>query len=244
MLSPRTSCCSVIELRQYTTQPGQLDRLVELFDREFVETQEALGMHIVGQFRDRDRPDMFVWIRGFPDMGTRGTALSAFYGGPVWAQHRDAANATMLDSDNVLLLRPAFPDAGLSHQRLDRPAPDAGSSAGSVIEVTVCPLTTPASKDLLVHLRHEAVPALQDAAGGPVACYVTEPAENNFPALPVRADDNVLVWITRADSTSGTHDAPVLGPAMESDVLPALGEHLAGSPETMRLSPTPRSQLR
>ncbi len=62
------SCCPVIELRQYTLQPGQRDVLIDLFDREFVETQEAIGMRLVGQFRDVERPDRFVWIRGFPDM--------------------------------------------------------------------------------------------------------------------------------------------------------------------------------
>src|SRR5690349_1433902 len=45
------SCCAVLELRQYTLKPGQRDVLVTLFEREFVETQEAVGMHLVGQFR-------------------------------------------------------------------------------------------------------------------------------------------------------------------------------------------------
>jgi hypothetical protein len=37
-------------------------------------------------------------------MEARRASLQAFYGGPVWRAHRDAANATMIDSDNVLLL--------------------------------------------------------------------------------------------------------------------------------------------
>ena len=109
------SCCPVIELRQYTLQPGQRDVLIELFEREFVESQEAIGMRLVGQFRDVERPDRFVWIRGFPDMRSRAESLQAFYGGPVWAAHRDAANATMIDSDNVLLLRPATASAAFAH---------------------------------------------------------------------------------------------------------------------------------
>jgi hypothetical protein len=54
-------CCAVLELRQYTLKPGQRDALIALFDRYFVESQEAAGMTIVGQFRDRRRPDRFVW---------------------------------------------------------------------------------------------------------------------------------------------------------------------------------------
>ena len=61
----------MVELRQYTLHPSRRDDLIELFDREFVETQEATGMHIVGQFRDLDDPDRFVWIRGFTDMSSR-----------------------------------------------------------------------------------------------------------------------------------------------------------------------------
>src|SRR5262249_48599854 len=111
----------VVELRQYTLRPGQRDVLIELFDREFVESQEAAGMAVVGQFRDLDDPDRFVWIRGFESMPSRAEALAAFYGGPVWRQHAAAANATMIDSDNVLLLRPATPGSGFPPPAAPRP---------------------------------------------------------------------------------------------------------------------------
>jgi hypothetical protein len=75
-------------------------------------------MRIAGLFRDLDAPDRLVWLRGFPDMPARAEALEDFYGGPVWQAQRDAANATMIDSSDVLLLRPletgtGFPDAPL-----------------------------------------------------------------------------------------------------------------------------------
>jgi hypothetical protein len=98
--------CPVVELRQYTLHPGQRDVLISLFDREFVESQEAVGMTVLGQFRDLDDPDRFVWLRGFDDMPHRAEALGRFYGGPIWKAHREQANATMIDSDDVLLLRP------------------------------------------------------------------------------------------------------------------------------------------
>ncbi len=63
-----TTCCPIVELRQYTLHPGKRDVLIDLFDREFVESQEALGMKIIGQFRDLDNPNRFVWLRGFRDM--------------------------------------------------------------------------------------------------------------------------------------------------------------------------------
>ena len=81
-------CCPIVELRQYELRPGQRDVLIELFDRELVESQEAVGMQLIGQFRDLDRPDHFVWLRGFADMEHRRQGLEAFYRGPVWKAHR------------------------------------------------------------------------------------------------------------------------------------------------------------
>lgn len=95
----------VFELRQYTMHPGKLDTLLELFEREFLAAQEAVGMRVNGYFRDADDPDRFVWFRSFPDMATRKEALTRFYSGEVWLANRNAANATMIDSDDVLLLR-------------------------------------------------------------------------------------------------------------------------------------------
>lgn len=97
---------SIFELRQYTLHPGRRDELIELFEREFVEPQEAVGMRVVGTFRDLGDPNRFVWIRSFADMAVRKAALEGFYYGPVWKAHARAANATMIDSDDVLLLEP------------------------------------------------------------------------------------------------------------------------------------------
>jgi hypothetical protein len=94
---------TVLELRRYTLRPGRRDELIELFEREFVEPQEAAGAHLFGLFRSGAD---FVWLRGFRSMPERRKALAEFYSGPVWKEHRDAANATMVDSDDVLLLRP------------------------------------------------------------------------------------------------------------------------------------------
>jgi quinol monooxygenase YgiN len=63
--------CRIVELRRYALKPGARDTLIELFDREFIETQEEGGMQLLGQFRDLDDPDSFVWLRCFRDMSTR-----------------------------------------------------------------------------------------------------------------------------------------------------------------------------
>jgi hypothetical protein len=100
-------CCPITELRQYTMKPGRRDDLIALFEEHFIEGQEAEGMRIIGQFRNRNNPDQFVWMRGFADMEARRKALEGFYFGPIWKEQRAAANDTIIDSDNVLLLKPA-----------------------------------------------------------------------------------------------------------------------------------------
>src|SRR5258708_5939547 len=102
----------VVELRQYTLRPGQREVLIELFDREFVESQEATGMAIVGQFRDLDQPDRFVWIRGFPSMPVRARALAGFYGGPRPQAHTAPPHAPPSQKGDMQHPRPGAPPSG------------------------------------------------------------------------------------------------------------------------------------
>ncbi|MEU4093834.1 NIPSNAP family protein [Streptomyces sp. NPDC026673] len=171
----------IVELRQYTVRPGARDTLIELFEREFVTGQEAAGIRVGGRFRDLDDPDRFVWMRAFPDMAARTRALHAFYDGPVWRAHRDAANATMTDSDDVLLLRgPGY-----------RVPDDAG-----LVVATVC---------------HPADPPGFTPPAAARAVHRTEHAANGFPALPVRTGEDVVVWFAdraEADACPGEPAPP------------------------------------
>ncbi|MFJ5924362.1 NIPSNAP family protein [Kitasatospora sp. NPDC092948] len=165
---------SIVELRQYTLHPGARDTLIDLFEREFVTGQQDVGITLGGRFRDLDDPDRFVWIRAFPDMAHRRRALEAFYTGPVWRAHRDAANATMVDSDDVLLLR----GPGCT------PAADARE-----VQVTICQPPSAAEFDSYaarhLHPRH--------------ALHRTEHAVNDYPHLPVRTGLDVRVWFGPAE---------------------------------------------
>ena len=238
MTAPQT-CCAVVELRQYTLHPGARDVLIRLFDREFVETQEAVGMSVIGQFRDLDDPNRFVWLRGFPDMTTRAQALQAFYGGPVWAEHRDAANATMIDSDDVLLLRPARPGSGFS-LRNGRPAPGAEEPREAVVTAMIC--HGDGSQDEPLSLFARVLEPAWTAAGADVAgCFVTESSPNTFPALPVREGENVVVWFSRFQDCE-SHERHVAALSRSPEWRAATRE-LNGRLEVLRLSPTARSRL-
>jgi quinol monooxygenase YgiN len=245
MSSPTAAeALSVLELRQYTLHPGRRDELIALFEREFVESQEDAGIRLVATFRDLDDPDRFVWIRAFADMAARADSLGAFYGGPVWKRHRDAANATMIDSDDVLLLRPLGCDQGLQAALLPRPPAGTVTPSAGVFTVTVCPLREPAT-DALVHAFDQCIHPWWVGVGGDLlACWVTEPAANNFPRLPVREGESVLAWITRFDDAAAQQRHAALVRASGCLDRPEWRAHLSGEATLLRLAPTPRSALR
>ncbi len=193
---------AVVELRQYTLQPGQRDVLIELFEREFVEPQEAVGMHVIGHFRDLDAPDRFVWLRGFPSMAARKDALQSFYFGPVWQQHRTAANATMIDSDNVLLLKPVRSGSGLAPARTARPPIGAAPTHAGAFCLGICALATAAEPGFVARFDGVLAPLLRKAGADLIASYVTDASENTFPRLPVREGEQVFVWVARFDDVA------------------------------------------
>lgn len=229
----------VVELRQYTLHQGKRDTLLSLFEHHFIEPQNALGAHVRGTFRDLDDPDRFVWIRGFLDLPTRQKALEAFYGGPVWQAYRAAANATMLDSDNVLLLRPI--DSAQTLARTQR------NSATELIGITIYYLGTVDTEAFVRFFSVEMRPRLVAAGADPIACFVTEEAPNNFPRLPVREHERIFLWIGRWKDTQSQRAfvdrwAAVSGwrDAAPESLLPAF----VRKPEVLRLEPTSRSALR
>jgi hypothetical protein len=239
--------CPIVELRQYTLRRGQRDVLISLFDRELVETQEAAGMAILGQFRDLDNPDRFVWLRGFRDMPSRAGALGRFYGGPVWKAHGKQANATMVDSDNVLLLRPATARSGFPAGPAARPPADCATPPSSVILATLYQRDRPFDEDFADFFGRQVSPVLSETGAEPVACLQTEHAENTFPALPVRTGEEVFIWFARFPGRTHLDDHQhrlERSSAWQDRVLPALSAALTTAPQQLRLAPTARSLLR
>jgi NIPSNAP len=229
----RTSC-RIVELRRYQLHPGERDTLIELFDRELVESQEAVGMDILGQFRDLDDPDSFVWLRGFSDMQTRKRALEAFYGGPVWKAHARAANATMVAVDNVLLLRRL---SGLALDADRRAARGSTAAQPGLLAVTIYPLADSASSEFAAFFARELEPALHEAGMTVLGSLVTEHSPNTYPALPVREQEDVFVWMALfADEDDGKRRIAELEE-------PVLAQYLDRPVERLRLTPTARSLI-
>jgi hypothetical protein len=231
----------VVELRQYTLHPGQRDVLIELFDREFIESQEALGMRVIGQFRDVDDPNRFVWLRGFRDMASRAEGLQTFYGGPVWKANRDVANATMIDSDNVLLLRPVHRNSGFSPDVRPRPPRGINGPGPGLVTASVYSLETGAENGMIDYFDRTLRPALVDAGAAVLGFFVSEPSRNTFPSLPVRENESVFVCFA-GFVAAAIELRWAAGPrAVALSALDAPG--LKTPPQRLRLTPTARSLL-
>lgn len=224
---------SVYEFRNYTMRPGRRDALIELFEREFVETQEAMGLRVVGTFRNADDPDRFVWIRGFADMQTRAAALEAFYTSEIWRTHRNAANATMIDSDDVLLLRPeagsALPD--------DRPPIGSQGATDAIIVATTYFLHPQSEQDFASFFAREVAPALSVP---PFATFATEHSPNSYPRLPVRENETVFLTLARFDNRDDHERQPTLDAVVAAEIA----RRVVKPTEVLRLQPTTRSALR
>ncbi|UDL91363.1 NIPSNAP family protein [Mesorhizobium sp. PAMC28654] len=245
------SASPVVELRQYTLKLGQRETLIDLFDSKLIDGQEKAGMTIIGQFRDLDRPDMFVWLRGFDSMEARKNALTCFYDGPVWAAHRDAANATMIDSDNVLLLKPAWPGAAFDLSGLQRngtPHPEksnGGNRLTDLVAIRIHHLRSGTEAEFARHFEIVAAQLLGALGARVLGAFVTEHAENSFPRLPVRADENVFITFTSFNSADAhaLHEGSLSTSSKWHQFQQAVEADLARPSETLRLSPTSQSQL-
>lgn len=247
VMNEKARCCAIVELRQYTLHPGRFDAFAKLFEGEFVDPLEAAGMTVIGQFRDLDDPNRFVWLRGFGDMPSRAQSLEAFYGGPLWKARRDEANASFIDTDNVLLLRPVPRNGGVDLGGLKRAA--AGGPAGDdrgLVVVAVYSLDVATADAFPAFFAQQLLPALERGGMPIAAAFETEASPNNFPRLPVREGERVFVWIARfADRQRG--DATLRGltrsAQWKEQIVPELTRR-AKATKVLRLAPTPRSLLR
>ena len=231
-----TAPIGVLEFRRYTLLPGARDVLIDLFERHLIAPQEELGAQIIGHFRDLDHPDRFVWLRAFRDLPSRRRALEAFYSSEVWGAHRDAANATLVDHEDVFLLRPpAGTDLrhGLTHVR-----PPDGERRG-VFTSAVWQLAAPLSADAVTSFGCRLERLVQDSRGTWDTLLLTEPTPNNYPRLRIREGEDVIVAFARFDDVQPARVfAAVLHHWQE-------GRALTGgrAPETLQLAPCAHSRL-
>lgn len=199
----------IIDLRDYTTQPGARDALIERCERSFFPEQTRLGARLLGVFRDADRDDRFVWLRAMPDLATRQRVLTDFYvDGELWKSQRNEVNGWIADSDNVLLMRPASVFAT-----------PAEASTPTVVAMYSC-IANAAPANAVALLRDVATQIV--AAGGRLLVLLaTDPVPNNFPRHAIRSGEQGFVWLASFAGARSASRAVNLAGVEQRNLLPA-----------------------
>jgi hypothetical protein len=160
-------------------------------------------------------------------------------GGPVWGKHGPAANATMINSEDVHQLRViGTPEAQVRIRRAgDR---DADGNRGSILIV----VSHRRSEDDDELIRGLLIPTVEQVGVRTLGLYATDLAENSFPPLPVRSS-NVLVWIAGSDTVDTLDDTA----EQVSIARRRIADHATANGhdeillDVLRLEPTDRSCL-
>jgi hypothetical protein len=236
----RPAAYPVIELRRYTLVDGAARAFARHFETWFPEAFQQLGALTLGHFCERGGGDRFTWLRAYPDMAARKAVNTAFYDGPVWREHRATVNRWIVDSDNVLLLRPLYPGSEIPALPAVDPLAEPDGARGLA----------------LAHVFQVQPGRLADAAAAADAWFAayhgkgvveagilaTLDEANNFPRHPIRTDGTFLVWLgVLRDDAALAALLPACNAA--SAALQEAGL-LAAPAELLVLDPSERSRLR
>lgn len=230
----------VIELRRYAIKAGARERFARCFEGYFPEAFQQLGAIVFGQFMERRNDSWFTWLRGFPSLDARAEMNGEMYDGPLWKEHAARMNELLVDSDNVLLLRPLAAGRGLPVL----PAVDLGIDAAGAAGMGVLQIfpVKPGNTEAFAQQAAGELAAYQEAGVREAAVLVTLDVANNFPRHPVRSDGPHLVWVGLAkDDAAAERLLPLTERAAQSLIAQGL---LRDAPELVLLDPTPRSRLR
>jgi hypothetical protein len=94
----------VVEMRTYKIKPGKRAEFLEIFRSKSMPAHAAIGMRIIGPFLSIEDPDVFFFMRGFPDLASREPMKAQFYDGPLWKHELEAVLMPMIDRYDVVVI--------------------------------------------------------------------------------------------------------------------------------------------
>ncbi len=92
----------IIEMRTYRLKPGTRERFVATFRARSMPEHARLGMAILGPFLSVEDPDVFFFMRGFPDVASREPLKAKFYEGNSWKSELEAVLMPMIERYDVV----------------------------------------------------------------------------------------------------------------------------------------------
>ena len=183
----------VIELRNYLLRPGQRDNFIDSFEVKIMDSLNGRRNYVLGQYRVRDAPDNFLWIRGFDDMASRKTALEGFYTSKYWEQLVNIPRKYVMNYTNVYLLKPLR----IADRKMDSTVTIGTDWFGKPKGLAVVDFyVANEMRNLLLEFFTTTYDSVLHAAGvKDISYWMSETAPNDYP-LPAFQDKNLLVTIT------------------------------------------------
>jgi hypothetical protein len=239
--SAHLSDFQVLEFRRYTIKEGEREHFAQYFDTYFPEALQQLGTIVAGDFFERKNPSGFTWIRGFHTLEDRAVVNAQFYAGSVWKKHKKTMNDLIVDSDNVMLLRPLSPERGIPILPAVDPIVEANGAQGIVVAQIFA--VKAASVEAFAKAAEPTFAGYRAAGVREAGVLVTLDVPNNYPQLPIRTDGPFLVWlgVLRDNQMLENEFNPLAERSLQS--LSATGL-IRRAPESVVLDPARRSRLR
>jgi hypothetical protein len=94
----------IIEMRTYKTKPGKRTDFLAVFRSRSIPAHTEIGMKILGPFLSIEDPDVFFFMRGFPDLPSREPMKAMFYEGKLWKSELEYVLMPMLEKWDVVLV--------------------------------------------------------------------------------------------------------------------------------------------
>ena len=91
-------------MRTYKLKPGLREQFLEFFRTKSVPAHDAIGMKILGPFLSIEDPDVFFFMRGFPDLPSREPMKAQFYEGELWKRELESVLMPMIEKYDVVLV--------------------------------------------------------------------------------------------------------------------------------------------
>lgn len=94
----------IVEMRTYRTKPGRRAEFLDIFRSKSMPAHDEIGMKILGPFLSIEDPDVFFFMRGFPDLESREPMKAKFYEGELWKSELENRLMPMLEKYDVVLV--------------------------------------------------------------------------------------------------------------------------------------------
>lgn len=94
----------IVEMRTYRLKPGTRERFLEIFRSRSMPEHARIGMPILGPFLSAEDPDVFFFMRGFPDLPSRDALKAQFYEGALWKNELESVLMPMIERYDVVVV--------------------------------------------------------------------------------------------------------------------------------------------